>query len=188
MPHISEAENLVRQDFCLDRLKKGFSALQVKKQFEQRFNCSERTARRWLNKTCDDLSWATDGAETRKRAYRVLIEMHHDQIVQFQGEILSIQQQIDQICAHYQADEALGRSKNQQHATLMVSLIEAKSRTRQRMQSAIMDLARLRGFLTQSNWRQAVNVLLDSNFLPTEVAENILKHLEHFEGGLVVQD
>jgi hypothetical protein len=45
------------------------------------------------------------------------------------------------------------------------------------------DLARLRGFNgVTSDWRTAINTLLDNNLLPPSIADSILSIIDKFEG------
>jgi hypothetical protein len=191
-----------RRDFVLDRLKRGFSFLEVQKQFVKKFECHMDTARKWTNWACDQVA-QEDNPKTRKRTYGVILEMYHDQIVAYQNELVELQKEITRIgnvldrrtTIAERLEFASGSAHRELLAELAVlpaidfttkaNLIEAKTRIRDRLYRVIQDLARLRGFHNiSSDWKQALNTLLDSNLVPPAIAEGLISVIDQFEGGI----
>lgn len=193
-----------RLDFLLNRLKRGFSFLEVQRQFAKEFKCHMETARRWANWACDQMAEQEDQA-TRRRTYNVIIEMMHDQIVSFQSEILALQNEIKtanqfatrrtEILSQLETMPPIAPGRQslvtelaaipEITVTTISNMIEAKSRVRERMYRVIGDLARLRGFTGQtSDWRSALNTLLDNNLIPPQIADAILRAIDDFEGNI----
>ncbi len=185
----------------MQRLKRGFSFIETQRQFSKEFNCTIETARAWVNQACDQIA-EQDNNATRRRAYVTVIEMYHDQIVSYQNELLGIQNEIkaltdsatvrNQILEEMKSANLLQRrelarqleSLPQVGPTTIAGLIEAKSRIRDRMYKVMQDIARLRGFTGISDWRQALNTLLDNGLLPPTVADGILSLIDDFEGSV----
>jgi hypothetical protein len=199
---LTPVQKAERRDFVLNRLKRGFSFLEVEKQFCEKFECCMDTARKWVNWACDHLA-QEDTPKNRQRIYGVVVEMYHDQIVAYQNELIALQKEIDQVGAVLDRHTAIlqemekvtGRRHRELVAELGVlpkvsltaraALIEAKTRSRERMYKVMQDLARLRGLVgLSSDWRQAVNTLLDNNLLPASVADAILSVIENFENNI----
>jgi hypothetical protein len=200
MPRLTPIQIEDRADFVLARLKRGFSFQETQKQFGKHYACSRVTAWKWVNWTCQQLASYED-KETRRRSYTVIVEMFHDQIVNYQNDIVMMQKEIDSVggllerrqiiinelkvssgSRHRELLEEL-RSLPEMSMTMKAGLIEAKSRMRERMYKVMSDLARLRGFNgVTSDWRTAINTLLDNNLLPPSIADSILSIIDKFEG------
>ncbi|MGA7933418.1 MAG: hypothetical protein WCA35_07715 [Kovacikia sp.] len=202
MPKLTPTEKEQRADFVLNRLKRGFSFAEVQKQFKKEFGCETPAARRWVAWACDRITEQEDNS-ARRRNYNVIVEMYHDQIVSYQNELLAMQKEIERVSGFLDRrqtllDELAVAKFNRKReiaaelqlipdvtATTRAGLIEAKSRIRERMYRVMNDLARLRGFNgVTSDWRTALNTLLDNNLLPPQVADRILSVVEEMESGI----
>ena len=206
MSRLTPVEKEQRSEFVLQRLKRGFSFLEVQRQFKKEYEVHTQTARQWVNWACDQISEQEDNS-TRKRVYSTVVEMYHDQIVSYQNELLGMQKEIDVLTKIVDLRNSLieeistapwaqrkGLTKQLEslpevHLTAKSGLIEAKSRIRERMYRVMTDLARLRGFTgLSSDWRGALNTLLDNNLLPPNVADGILTLIDVFEGNIRSMD
>lgn len=209
MSKLTPVEKQERADFVLQRLKRGFSFPEVQKQFAKEFQVHAETARKWANWACDQIA-QQDDQQTRRRVYNVVVEMYHDQIVSYQNELLAMQKEIDQVTkstdrriAILSELEVAAGSRHRDliaeltalpevGTTTKAGLIEAKTRIRERMYRIMTDLARLRGFGgSQSDWKQALNTLLDNGLIPPVIASGILSAIDEFEGnikGIEIQD
>ncbi|HLP88421.1 MAG TPA: hypothetical protein VK184_07505 [Nostocaceae cyanobacterium] len=188
-----------RKTFILSRLRSGISRLDVQRQFADKYECTVETARLWLNKTCDELT--DHDIHSRKRTYAVIVEMHYAQITAYQNDLVAIQKEIDHISnieKHREVIiEQVGFARGEQLNALLEqlkalpepplgcksSLVESKSRVRERMFRVILELTKLHrlGDSEQTQWRDALAVLLDNNLMPGDVAEKILKVIEEFD-------
>lgn len=194
-----------RKTFILSRLRSGISRLDVQKQFADKYECTIETARIWLNKTCDELT--DNDIHSRKRTYAVIIEMHYAQINAYQSDIVAIQKEIDSI-SNIEKERALiieqiGFARGEQLSALLEqlkalpepplgcksALIESKSRIRDRMFRVIGELTKLHrlGESEQTQWRDALALLLDNNLIPGVIAEKILKVIDDFDQQITLQ-
>jgi hypothetical protein len=194
-----------RKTFILSRLRSGISRLDVQRQFADKYECTIETARIWLNKTCDELT--DHDIHSRKRTYAVIIEMHYAQINAYQSDIVAIQKEIDSI-SNIEKERALiieqiGFARGEQLSALLEqlkalpepplgcksALIESKSRIRDRMFRVIGELTKLHrlGESEQTQWRDAIALLLDNNLIPGAIAEKILKIIDDFDQHITLQ-
>jgi hypothetical protein len=206
MSKLTPIEKQSRADFILNRLKRGFSFKEVQKQFCKAYGVHAETARLWANWACDQIA-QEESPQTRKRNFNVIVEMFHDQIVSSQNDLIAMQKEIDSLGTIIDRRNALivsladplqklGQQERRDlidelkslpevSLSLRPGLIESKSRLRERMYHIMNDLARLRGFTgIQSDWRQALNTLLDNNLIPPAIADGILSVIDDFEGNI----
>lgn len=190
-------EQSERKDFIMDRLRNGFSFIQTQKQFMEKFNCSLSSARSWVKEAVES---ATDeDPKKRRRVHTVIVEMYHTQITSYQTELLAMQREIDLLrtsikrrneiyLALPRADDETSELLKAELATIpepgplaIAQLIESKTRIRERMIRVIADLARLQGVGSTSDWKHALNVLLDNNLIPPALADQILQAIDAFD-------
>ena len=185
----------------LGRLKRGFSFTEAQKQFAQNYTMEPAAARNWVNWACDQIAEEETPA-SRRRTHNIFIEMLHDQIVQYQTEILAMQREVDAVAAILDRRNTivgeLEAASGQRHRELLLeltalppfeaiakaNLIEAKTRIRERMYRVMSDLARIRGVGVGSDWRAALNTLLDNNLIPPSIASGILSVIDDFENSI----
>lgn len=193
-------EEAERKNFILQRLRSGFSRLETQRQFVQEFTCSIDTARNWYAKACAEL--VSPDLEERKRTHAIIVEMLHAQITAAQADLVAVQQEIahtekvaqrraelteqiiDKIIDGSDATEALEKQLffiPDVKIDAKLNGLEIKSRMRERMFRIISELARIQGvYNMDSNWAQALHVLLDNGLLPPANAEQILATLDLF--------
>ncbi len=186
-----------RADFILGRLARGFNNRSVHRQFAQEFGCGIESAsdwRRWaIRQMVED-----ETAETRRGNYAIALEIRHDQIIAYQNELVEIQKEIkrvgdilDQRDRLLQAMQSASGKRLQDLKTQLdalpdvwlttrATLIESKTRIRERMYSVIADLARLQGINGDTDWERALNTLMDRGILPSQLALEIRDKVEAF--------
>ena len=195
---LSPVDRGERIDYILGRLKSGFSFLEVQKGFCERFGYKAESGRKWINQVCKTMTFGNDPRQ-RQRMFHQIIELYHSQITAYQNELLAVQRQIDQAMAvNKQRKELLlmfpkapQNELEEMRAALatlpetspvaMVSMLEAKSRVRERLCRIVSDLARLQCIGSDGDWKNALNILLDNNLIPPQLAERILGLLDEFD-------
>ncbi|MFM2430612.1 MAG: hypothetical protein RLZZ511_1825 [Cyanobacteriota bacterium] len=196
-PRYSAEERQARADFILSRLSRGFNNRSVHRQFAQEFQCSTQSAsnwRRWaIRQMVED-----ETAETRRGNYAIALEIRHDQIVTYQNELVEIQKEIkrvgdilDQRDRLLQAMQSASGKRLQDLKTQLdalpkiglttrATLIESKTRIRERMYSVIVGLSQLQGISGDTDWERALNTLMDRGILPSQLALEIRDKVEAF--------
>ena len=200
---LTPQEEAARKEFVLGRLRNGFSFIETQRQFMAEYGYSSSAiARKWINRTMDEIAAIDNDPKKRRRIHTVIIEMYHAPITSYQTELLGIQRQIDvATSANKQRKELLLMlPKTPQNEieelrvaleTLpetppiaMVGMLEAKTRARERMFRVISDLARLQGFGWAGDWKNALHVLLDNNLIPPQLAEQIINVIDDFDSNI----
>lgn len=200
---LTPQEEAARKDFVLGRLRNGFSFIETQRQFMAEYGYSSSAiARKWINRTMDEIAAIDNDPKKRRRIHSIIIEMYHAQITSYQTELLAIKRQIDlATSANKQRKELMllfpktpqNELEEMQAAlatlpetppTAMVGMLEAKTRTRERMFRVISDLARLQGVGSAGDWKNALNTLLDNNLIPPQLAEQIINVIDDFDSNI----
>lgn len=202
MSNVSKARMGIRIDFCLEKLRLGHSFREVEKLAARQYKVTDRAARGYVDAACERIQVAQTPTH-RQKVYKTIVEIFHAQIVHYQNDLAAIQQNIDDMDNLSKRREELldligssNEDQNEDQRELYKlelgslprsspyargTLVEGKSRIRQRLIQAVHDLAKLQGIPSHTDWRAALNTLLDNGLLPSLVAERILAAMDQFE-------